>query len=225
MDSKEKTPCKHLFEDIIINPYGEVYACCGIGVCHIPQMRLGNIHQEPIQTIYERAFEDVLKIWLYTEGPQDVLAFSPTRASCPSSGTTYLKPTVCRYCFIIVKPKQKMKDEPNNKKHLTPRQIINRYRKGVYVDESIEVISSVISSCGQTFDSIAVAFPTTLAEKVLDNLTTVQLLYERQAAGQPIDDIVIEDYPRLKDILQDLSSPLYGIPCTRIRRTTTLWTY
>lgn len=75
MDSKEKTPCKHLFEDIIINPYGEVYACCGIGVCHIPQMRLGNIHQEPIQTIYERAFEDVLKIWLYTEGPQDVLAF------------------------------------------------------------------------------------------------------------------------------------------------------
>ena len=31
-----------------------------------------------------------------------------------------------------------MKDEPNNKKHLTPRQIINRYRKGVYVDESIE---------------------------------------------------------------------------------------
>lgn len=51
MDSKEKTPCKHLFEDIIINPYGEVYACCGIGVCHIPQMRLGNIHQEPIQTI------------------------------------------------------------------------------------------------------------------------------------------------------------------------------
>lgn len=64
MDSKEKTPCKHLFEDIIINPYGEVYACCGIGVCHIPQMRLGNIHQEPIQTIYERTFEDVLKIWL-----------------------------------------------------------------------------------------------------------------------------------------------------------------
>ena len=58
-----------------------------------------------------------------------------------------------------------MKDEPNNKKHLTPRQIINRYRKGVYVDESIEVISSVISSCGQTFDSIAVAFPTTLAER------------------------------------------------------------
>lgn len=36
MDSEEKIPCNHLFQDIIINPYGEVYACCGIGVCHIP---------------------------------------------------------------------------------------------------------------------------------------------------------------------------------------------
>lgn len=78
---------------------------------------------------------------------------------------------------------------------------------GVYVDENIEVISSVISSCGQTFDSIAVAFPTTLAEKVFENLTTAQLLYERQAAGQSIEDIAIEDYPHLKDILQDLSYP------------------
>ena len=86
MDSKEKTPCKHLFEDIIINPYGEVYACCGIGVCHIPQMRLGNIHQEPIQTIYERAFEDVLKIWLYTEGPQDVLACLLYTSPSPRDG-------------------------------------------------------------------------------------------------------------------------------------------
>lgn len=58
-----------------------------------------------------------------------------------------------------------MKDEPNNKKHLTPRQIINRYRKGVYVDESIEVISSVISSCGQTFDSIAVHFQRRLQKR------------------------------------------------------------
>ena len=43
-----------------------------------------------------------------------------------------------------------------------------------------------------------------LVEKVMNNLTTVQLLYERQAEGQPVKDIVIEDYPRLKDILLDL---------------------
>ncbi|EJW89283.1 hypothetical protein EVA_22610, partial [gut metagenome] len=41
----------------------------------------------------------------------------------------------------------------------------------------------------------------------MENLTTAQLLYERQATGQSIEDIEIEDYPRLKDILQDLSYP------------------
>lgn len=100
-----------------------------------------------------------------------------------------------------------MKPEQNDKKHLTPRQIINRYRKGVYVDENIEAISSAISSCGQTFNSIAVEFPTTLVEKVMENLTTIQLLYERQVAGQSIEDISIEDYPHLKDLLLDLSYP------------------
>lgn len=100
-----------------------------------------------------------------------------------------------------------MKNEENNKKHLTPRQIINRYRKGMYVDENIEAISSAISSCGQTFDNIAVAFPTTLVEKVMENLTTIQLLYERKVAGQSIEDISIEDYPHLKDLLSDLSYP------------------
>lgn len=67
--------CKFLFQNIIINPYGDVYACCGIGVCHIPQMRLGNINRDPIKTIYERAFDDFLKVWLYTKGPQSILKY------------------------------------------------------------------------------------------------------------------------------------------------------
>ena len=100
-----------------------------------------------------------------------------------------------------------MSAEPNDKKHLTPRQIINRYRKGEYVDESIEAISSAISSCGEVFDSVAIAFPTTLVQKIVENLSTAQTLYERQKEGKPIDDIVIEDYPYLKDILMDLSYP------------------
>lgn len=100
-----------------------------------------------------------------------------------------------------------MSAEPNDKKHLTPRQIINRYCKGEYVDESIESISSAISSCGEVFDSVAIAFPTTLVQKIVENLSTAQTLYERQKEGKPIDDIVIEDYPYLKDILMDLSYP------------------
>lgn len=67
--------CKCLFQDVVINPYGEVYACGGIGVCRIPQMRLGNVGQEPIKAIYEHAFEDFLKIWIYSDGPHAVLKY------------------------------------------------------------------------------------------------------------------------------------------------------
>lgn len=55
--------------------------------------------------------------------------------------------------------------EQNDRKHLTPRQIVNRFRKGDYVDESMEAISSVISSCGEDFDSVAIPIPDNLVEK------------------------------------------------------------
>lgn len=73
--SPKPSPCDSLFQSIVINPYGEVFACCGIGFCRIPQMRLGNINQESIKTIYERAFKDFLKIWLSVEGPQGALNY------------------------------------------------------------------------------------------------------------------------------------------------------
>lgn len=100
-----------------------------------------------------------------------------------------------------------MNPEENDRKHLTPRQITNSYRKGEYVDENIEAISSAVSSCGQAFDCIAVAFPTTIVEKVMQNISTLQQLYERQVAGESIEDVFIEDYPQLQDFLLDLSYP------------------
>ena len=78
-----------------------------------------------------------------------------------------------------------MSAEPNDKKHLTPRQIINRYRKGEYVDESIEAISSAISSCGEVFDSVAIAFPTTLVQKIVENLSTAQTSMNGKRKASP----------------------------------------
>ena len=99
-----------------------------------------------------------------------------------------------------------MSHEPNDR-HLTPRQIINRYRKGVYVDESIEAISSAISSCHQSFSCNAVPFPTNIIEKVYENISLSKAMYERQKDGIGIDDIDVPDYPELKGILTDLSYP------------------
>jgi hypothetical protein len=100
-----------------------------------------------------------------------------------------------------------MSQVPNDKKHLTPRQIINRYKKGDYVDESIEAISSTISSCPYPFDCVAVPFPVTIVDKVLENIGIAKKLYELQKVGKGTDDIEVPYYPQLRDILLDLSYP------------------
>lgn len=71
----EEKPCKFLFKDIIITPYGDVMACCGISCARIPYMRLGNIEKEPIKSIYERGLQDALKVWIREKGANDVLRF------------------------------------------------------------------------------------------------------------------------------------------------------
>ena len=71
----ESKPCELLFKEIVINPYGDVLACCGIGNARNPYMRLGNIWKEPVKTLYERSFADVLKFWIHAEGAQAVLQY------------------------------------------------------------------------------------------------------------------------------------------------------
>ena len=100
-----------------------------------------------------------------------------------------------------------MNQEPDDKKHLSPRQIINRYSKGEYVDESIEAISSAISSSGLSFDSVAVPFLTTIIEQVFEHIDIAHAMYQRRKEGNEIDDIEVPDYPQLKELLQDLSYP------------------
>lgn len=74
-DYNDVHSCRNLFEGIVIDPYGNVYPCCGLGMCKNPYLLLGNIHREPIKTIYERAFDDFLKLWIYSKGPDAVLKF------------------------------------------------------------------------------------------------------------------------------------------------------
>lgn len=68
-------PCNSYGRGIIITPYGDMLACCGIGASRIPHMRLGNVWEEPLQTIFQRAHQDLLKVWIRTEGADSVLQY------------------------------------------------------------------------------------------------------------------------------------------------------
>ena len=81
-DSIDFKRCEHLFSIIPINPYGEVLACCGITCETNPYLRLGNINKEDISIIYERAFNDILKLWLFTEGPASIASYLNSKTGC-----------------------------------------------------------------------------------------------------------------------------------------------
>lgn len=70
---EKSRPCRLLFQEIVITPYGDVLACCGIGNSRNPHMRLGNIWHESVSVVYERAFTDLLKVWIHKSGAQEVL--------------------------------------------------------------------------------------------------------------------------------------------------------
>lgn len=72
---REERPCDCLFRSIVISPYGDVYSCAGLSVLRNPYMRLGNIEHEDISEIYRRNFRDMLKIWLHTRGPINILKY------------------------------------------------------------------------------------------------------------------------------------------------------
>lgn len=99
---EKSSPCQHISHEIEITPHGDVLACTGIGNLRIPQMRLGNIENEPIRTIYERQFEDALKMWIRSKGPLEILKYVYKNSKI----TTKFRTTRCEYCKeIFLNPK------------------------------------------------------------------------------------------------------------------------
>lgn len=64
--------CAQLMENIVLTPHGRVSACCGLTFEHIPEMILGTI-EDSFQKIYHQQVDDLLKLWIKTDGPLHIL--------------------------------------------------------------------------------------------------------------------------------------------------------
>lgn len=67
--------CSSLFNTIPINPYSNMSSCCGLPSEHIIPLRLGNLENRSVKELYESQFEDLLKIWIFLDGPHKVIKF------------------------------------------------------------------------------------------------------------------------------------------------------
>ena len=91
--------CSTLFSVIPINPYGEVLACCGLTSEYNPYMRIGNINKNSIKQIYESSFKDILKLWLFVDGPAHVLKhIAELKGECVNIKQLHIC-DICRHLF------------------------------------------------------------------------------------------------------------------------------
>jgi len=92
-----------------------------------------------------------------------------------------------------------------SKDSLSPRQIINRYKKGAYTDECADAISAAVSASDLDFDSIAIPIQKCWIEDVLENIALCfQLFSDRDKADSILANITDE---RVRSVLLDLSLP------------------
>jgi hypothetical protein len=65
--------CKQLLTNIVVTPYRKMSACCGLTFEHIPELTLGDLNSENMKTLYAKARNDFLKIWIHTDGPNVIM--------------------------------------------------------------------------------------------------------------------------------------------------------
>lgn len=63
-------PCKYIYDNIVINPYSQMLACCGLTVEYNKYLKLGEIGSgNSISDLYYSQFSDLFKFWLHVDGP------------------------------------------------------------------------------------------------------------------------------------------------------------
>jgi hypothetical protein len=71
-------PCDSVLDTLVVNPRGEVGACCGLTREQIPELRIGTLEDGTLPELAALAGQDFLKIWLAVEGPEQILAWAAT---------------------------------------------------------------------------------------------------------------------------------------------------
>ena len=68
-----KEGCTQIFSNVVVNPYDELAACCGLTFEHIPELKLGHLSNAGMRQLYDASLQDFLKIWIHVDGPGTIL--------------------------------------------------------------------------------------------------------------------------------------------------------
>lgn len=112
--------CKQLFKVLTVTPNKELTCCCGLTITTHSFLRLGIIKKGNIRQLWNSQFNDFLKIWLYTEGPEKIMQFvndyDPT-TTIPNVEQLH----ICGVCHYIFTNQKIITILQNNYKKVLPR--------------------------------------------------------------------------------------------------------
>ena len=94
-----KGGCRQIFHNVTLTPAGELSACCGLTMEHIPEMKLGDaVNTTSLARLYFSQLEDFLKIWIHVDGPYTII-----RRLLGRDATELLSDVVhiCQACVIL----------------------------------------------------------------------------------------------------------------------------
>lgn len=98
------TPCYNLFSNIVINPYSQLLACCGITVEFNKYLKLGNLEEFSIKELYDTQFNDLYKFWLYVDGPKFIYDKINRILNKKSKNLIHN----CAYCMELIKDEESL---------------------------------------------------------------------------------------------------------------------
>lgn len=118
-----KQRCTSLFKVLSINPYSQLLACCGLTCEHIIPLRLGTITNNNLKSLYESQFLDLIKLWIFIDGPYSVLStiYKGRGLNIKIQGH------ICHICAEIFKDNENIAYVQNHYKEIMPS-IIFKYK-------------------------------------------------------------------------------------------------
>lgn len=102
-------PCPQLFGNIVVTPFKQIAACCGLTYEHIPEMILGTLGEGSLRQAADAQLDDLVKVWLHVEGPAGI-----ARALLPSQEAKALIDRCDHICELCarVHQHQTIRDTP-----------------------------------------------------------------------------------------------------------------
>jgi hypothetical protein len=90
--------CDNIFENYVVNPYGNLMSCCGLTMEYIPDLKIGNIATDQLRTTYTAQYGDLLKLWIWLDGTRAIFELARERSGL---GLTLTSPHPCAICAQI----------------------------------------------------------------------------------------------------------------------------